>query len=150
AIIGVCQAAQVEYLLNRDNFPLWSSRPIVNSIIQELIARAQCGGEDEFQELVAALRLEEVPTPELVALLRSQAAVARRAGVLFATDRSEQEIVSAVAALAEDSHEEVRRTLAETAQDASGWTLPDVIRRLLKDDSPEVREAAVLAASQSS
>jgi ATP-dependent Clp protease ATP-binding subunit ClpC len=116
----------------------------VNQHLQELVERARSGEYDDFQELLATLRDQEPDPATLIEYAHSDEAVLRRAAILIGKDRDAPNLRAVLAALVDDPDDEVRQALAEAAQ--PWWPADSVIAQLLRDDSNNVRLAAVDAA----
>ena len=112
----------------------------MNAQLQDLVTQALSGEAEPFQRLVEALR--SAAADNVAVLLESALSpeeILRRAATQAARERSEPEVLQAMAALARDADADVRKGLARSLGAAPSWLPDDLVGLLLRDVEAEVR-----------
>ncbi len=113
----------------------------------QLLEAAQAGDEDNFDQLLVALREDETLCEDsLTALCASPDALLRRAAIALAKGRSSASLQQALRNLASDPADPVRKALAQACGELTWWADVETVECLLGDESSDVRVAACQAA----
>jgi ATP-dependent Clp protease ATP-binding subunit ClpC len=115
--------------------------------LERLIEKACSGDFDSYLALVFTLQADGgVPASLLIEFTTSPEPFVRRAAIQGAQGRTDPDLLGAVASLAHDPNELVRRQLAEALEESPTWPLDAAVETLLRDEDEDVRRVAIRAA----